>query len=72
MNLKVYLATIDMSLKDFASLIDCSPVYLGRLIKGKRGFAGKRLAADIERLTDGMVKMPVKEKKQEKQHQNEQ
>jgi hypothetical protein len=56
MRLKVYLATIDMKIKDFAELVSCNDRYLSRIVHGHIK-PGKRLAKDIEELTEGEVKL---------------
>ena len=54
MRLKVYLATIDMTVKDFAAVLGCNRTYLSRIARGNAK-PGKRLAKDIQELTDGQV-----------------
>lgn len=62
MKLKTYLADIDMTVKDFASLIGYDANYISSIIGGRN--PGKKLAQQIESITDGMVKFsqPLKEK----------
>jgi len=54
MKLKVYLATIDMTLKDFSKILGCRPEYLSNIMHG-RIIPGERLAKDICQLTEGQV-----------------
>lgn len=54
MKLKAYLAEIGMSAKDFSVLIECNYRYLSLIMNGHLK-PGKRLAKDIEELTDGHV-----------------
>jgi len=56
MKLKVYLAEIGMTLKDFSELLEINHRYLSRIMNGHIK-PGRRLAADISRLTDGKVKI---------------
>lgn len=59
--LKVYLAEEKMSVKDFAQLIGCHPVYLSRVIN-ERASAGYHLSKLIESVTNGRVKLEVGKK----------
>jgi transcriptional regulator with XRE-family HTH domain len=59
MKLKVYLATMDMTLKDLSRQLDCNFSYLSRIMNGKI-VPGKRLAKDIEHITNGQVKFSDK------------
>ena len=63
MNIKAYLANIDMSIKDFCQLVGCAPSYLSSISKGRMK-PSPRLARDIEKMTDGMVKIEASKKKQ--------
>lgn len=54
MDLRVYLATVDMSVKDFSEKIDCNRCYLSRVIR-HHVIPSKRLAKDIEFATEGKV-----------------
>ena len=54
MNLKTYLVSIDMSIKEFSQLLEVSPGYLSRIIHG-REVPGKRLTKDIHAITQGAV-----------------
>lgn len=54
MKLKSYLEENNMTLKDFAQIIDVSPAYISSISKGKY-YPGARLERDIERLTGGQV-----------------
>jgi len=62
MKLKCYLADIGMTMKDFSQLVQCNHRYMSRIMNG-HAKPGKRLARDIEELTDGQVKLlhPAKE-----------
>lgn len=62
MNFKVYLAEREMTVTQFARLLEVQPGHLSRALRGKNPM-GKRLAADIQRLTQGMVDIPVKKPK---------
>lgn len=70
MNLKAYLANIDMKMYEFAQIIECDPKYLCCVMKGKK-FAGKRLAKDIEAATGGVVKIPRRKKTEPQSAQQE-
>lgn len=54
MKLKVYLAEVDMSLKDFAKKLGIHPNSLWMITKGLRN-PSIELAENIERLTKGKV-----------------
>jgi len=56
MNLKVYLATINMTEKDFSNLISYNRCYISLIANG-RVKPGKKLARIIERATQGKVKL---------------
>ena len=62
MELRVYLAVLNMSIKDFSYLVDCDPRYMSRIVNGHI-VPGRRLAKDIAEMTDGKVKYKHKEKK---------
>lgn len=64
MKLKTYLAEINMTMKAFAEIVDCTPYYLSNIIRGKQ-VAGRRLAKDVEAITGGLVQLPTKEKKRD-------
>lgn len=69
MNLKAYLATINMTLKDFGQYIDATPRYLSQISKG-RTIPGTRLAKEIEEATGGVVTFDLSKKhRREKQQQ---
>jgi DNA-binding transcriptional regulator YdaS (Cro superfamily) len=61
MNLKVYLAIENMKVKDFAKLADCCPTYISQIIH-KKAYAGPKMIRDIEKLTNGKVKLEGREK----------
>lgn len=56
MKLKAFLAEIGMSQVEFSKLVGCNYRYLTRIASGELK-PGKRLARDIEELTDGNVKL---------------
>lgn len=53
-SLKAYLATIDMTFRKFAEMVECSPAYLSSVARGKR-IPKKRIANNILRLTNGTI-----------------
>ncbi len=61
MNLKAYLANIGMSFRDFGRLVECHPYYLAQISSGKM-LPSKRLAREIEKATDGEIKIKASEK----------
>ena len=63
MNLKVYLATIGMSMTHFAKKIDYSVCYISQVTHGK-AYPSRRLSKDVYNATNGMVKMITKKEKQ--------
>lgn len=56
MKLKVYLAEIGMTVKDFSALLDCNYPYMSRIVNGHRK-PGRRLAKEIVDMTDGKVEL---------------
>lgn len=54
MKLREYLFYNSISVKAFSQIIGCTRVHLSEVIHGRRK-AGKRLAKDIERATEGKV-----------------
>lgn len=58
MNLRIYLATINMTQKDFSSLLDVDQRYMSRIINN-RVLPGKKLARNIEKLTHGQIKFDL-------------
>lgn len=62
MKLKTYLADIEMTAKDFSSLLGCNAQYISMIMNGHKK-PGKRLAKDIEDLTDGKVMLLDKPEK---------
>jgi hypothetical protein len=64
MNLKAYLANINMTLKDFGAYIEVDPRYLSSISKG-RLLPGPRLARDIEKATDGVVTFDLSKKRRQ-------
>ena len=69
-NLKSYLANINMSIKNFAEIIDCQPSHLYQILCGNC-YAGERLARDIYNATGGIIIMPVNPKKTQKRQKKE-
>lgn len=60
--LKQYLKRAHISLKEFAEIVDCHPVYLSSLSKDQR-HCSARLAKDVFAATKGEVRLRCKEKK---------
>ncbi len=56
MHLKAYLAQKNISITEFSKYIECSRCYLSSVVCGQR-LPSKRLARDIEKVTDGFVTM---------------
>lgn len=54
MELHIYLATKRMSVKNFAQLVDCAPSYISRVSRGNC-IPGRKLARNIEKVTEGQV-----------------
>ena len=65
MNIKAYLAKINMTLKDFAAYLDCNPRYLSQISQGKK-IPGIRLGKDIEEATSGIVTFDLSKKKKKR------
>ncbi|MFA7192409.1 MAG: helix-turn-helix transcriptional regulator [Candidatus Paceibacterota bacterium] len=63
-NLKAYLCQINMTVKDFSKMIDYNPTYLSHILNG-RVLAGHRLARDIDRATNGVVKLKAAPRKRD-------
>lgn len=61
MNLKAYLASINMTMKKFGELIGVTPRYLWGISKGIN-IPSVRLARDIEFATNGIVKITASTK----------
>jgi hypothetical protein len=68
--LKGYLGETNIPVKDFAELVECDPQYLSRILHGK-ALAGKWLAKEIYRATDGVVKLPTNPNAKTYKKQNE-
>jgi hypothetical protein len=64
MNLKVYLASKDMTLNDFCKELGCNPSYMSSVMSGNR-YAGHRLAKDVNHYTNGQVKLKTRIRKEE-------
>jgi transcriptional regulator with XRE-family HTH domain len=56
MNLKVYLTTQDMSIKDFSELVGISTRYMSRIIHGQAS-PSKHIRQTIFELCDGKVNL---------------
>lgn len=56
MRLKVYLAIIDMTLKDFCKIAETDTTYINAIVGGRMR-PGKRLSQDVEDITNGKVKL---------------
>lgn len=54
MDLREYLFRNRLTVKEFSEALDCSRTHLTELMHGRRK-SGKRLANDIEKLTEGQV-----------------
>jgi transcriptional regulator with XRE-family HTH domain len=69
MNLKAYLATINVTMKDFAQKVDCDSRYLSQISKGKI-IPGRKLARDIQEATGDVIKFDIvkKDKKEKKKY----
>jgi len=61
-NLKSYLASVGMTMKDFAKKIDCQSQYLSVIANGNK-HAGKRLAQAVFEATGGVVRLQTKKDK---------
>jgi hypothetical protein len=61
-HLKIYLASINMTLTDFSVLMEKNLRYMSRVMNG-HVLPGRRLAKEIEDITDGQVKFSSREKK---------
>ncbi len=64
-NLRGYLATIGMEVREFAQLIECTPTYTSGIVSG-RLIPGKRLARDIKELTNGVIDFTTVRKEKNK------
>ncbi len=56
MNLKMYLASINMTVKDFSEIMEVSSKYMSRIIHG-HSKPSRKLSQEIEKATDGLVKI---------------
>jgi len=56
MNLRVYLATQNLKVNDFAEMMDISRGYASALLNNKIK-PGKKLCKNVEKLTNGEVKL---------------
>jgi len=66
MDLKVYLATIDMSIKEFSELIDFNRSYVSLVLNGHRQ-PSRKFSQVVKELTDGQVTVEDFKKKKERQ-----
>lgn len=58
MNLKTYIASMNMTLREFCEILDCcSYVYLSQIATGTSK-GSKKIRKEIEDLTGGQVKLP--------------
>ena len=57
MNLKAYLANINLKIKDFCELIDCDPCFISSVMHGKK-YVSKKLQQKVYEVTDGQVILP--------------
>lgn len=69
-SLKVYLATVGMTMTEFAKIVECRMSYISRISTGGC-YPSKRLARDIFKATNGAVNIqrpetPKQVKKKEK------
>ncbi len=65
-NLKSYLANIDMTVKDFCEIIECDNKYMSKLMHG-RATPSRRLAKDVKQATGGLISLKVRERKRDQQ-----
>jgi len=70
-NLKGYLATIGMSLKDFCEIIDCDDKHMSKIMHGKKN-ASHRLAKDVRQATDGLIHLNTRLRKKDIKRQQQQ
>ncbi len=54
-DIREYLFMKDMTLDSFSKILDCHPGYMSR-VKRKSVKPGRKLAKNIEKITDGMIK----------------
>lgn len=59
MNIKIYLATFNMTMKELSQKLGCNHSYLSRISKGEI-LPGRRLAKDIKEVTGGLVMLQTK------------
>ena len=70
-NLKAFLANKCLTVKEFAKILDVEPQYLSAVANGKKT-PGRKLARDIEKATNGVIKLTPKPKKSEKKQEDSQ
>lgn len=54
MDFKIYLVSNRLTVRAFSKMLRCHPNYLSQILGGK--VPGKKVAQDIERLTNGKIK----------------
>lgn len=61
MNLRTYLASINMTITDFADLVECHRSHLSRIICENKTVT-RRFSRVVEQMTDGAVTLPYRSK----------
>ncbi len=69
MNLRVYLATKNMTSRQLSEILDINPCYMSRIINGFR--PGRKLARNITKATDGLVVFDLEAKESNQQVQKQ-
>lgn len=69
MNLRVYLATKNMTSRQLCEILDINPCYMSRIINGFR--PGRKLARNITKATEGMVVFDLEAKESNEQIQKQ-
>jgi transcriptional regulator with XRE-family HTH domain len=69
-SIKIYLATVGMTMTDFAKSLDCAMPYLSSIANG-RAKPSKRLARDIYKATGGVVDIDIPETVSKKKTANQ-
>ncbi len=62
MNLKAYLATAGLTMREFSEKLGYNYAYISRIANG-HGLPSYKLYKEIKKLTDGAVILPTKSKK---------
>lgn len=70
-NLKGYLATVGMTLKDFCEMLDCDDKHMSKVMNG-HVTAGHRLAKDVKHATGGVIELQVRLRKRDLRMQEKQ